>query len=274
MSESDGGWQLDEQGARAYEQTLVPALMDGWARDLLLRAPARSGQRVLDVACGTGIVARHAVRLVGADGEVVGVDLNPAMLAVASEVSGHEDAPITFREARADDLPFPDASFDIVLCQQGLQFFPDAPAALAEMARVTRTGGRLGLSTCRSIEHQPGYQALTAAVETHVGANAADIIRSPYAAGDTDQLRAWCEDAGLDEVRVHISVSTFRAPDVDAFLRAETASSPLGDVVEALDDDVRDGLLEDLAERLAPHRDDTGIVFPFESVTVTAIRSA
>lgn len=95
-------------------------------------ARPRPGERVLDVACATGIVARHTAPGVGADGAVVGVDINPEMLAVARERSASENIPVDWREADAMELPFADESFDLALCQQGLQFFADPRVAMKE----------------------------------------------------------------------------------------------------------------------------------------------
>lgn len=264
------GWQLTPRGAAAYERNLVPVFFDAWATDLVDAVDLRPRQRVLDVACGTGIVARHAARRVGHDGEVTGVDAIPAMLSVARDAGSALDLHIRWEQASADDLPFPDGSFDVVLCQQGLQFFPDRPAALAEIRRVTRPDGRLGLSTCRSVEHQPGYAALIDTLTRHVGVQAGQVVASPFSLGDPDEVRALVTKAGLRDVHVRIAVWSIRFPSADALLRAETVSSPLGDLLDQLDPDVRDALVDDLARALSPHTDDHGVVFPFQTIVVTA----
>lgn len=272
MSQRVSGWQLDEQGAWNYERNLVPAFTDPWAADLVQAVGLAPGERVLDVGCGTGIVARHAAARVGSGGEVTGIDVNPAMLAVAGEVTADLDPPIVWKEAAADDLPFADASFDAVLCQQAVQFFPDVPAALAEMHRVLAPGGRLGVSTCRSIDHQPGYAALAEVVTRHAGVEAGEIIRSPYALGEPSRLRALVAAAGFDHVRTRLDFTTFRAPSPQALLQAESSSSPLGDLVAQLDRDVLDRLLADLGVALAGYTDDEGVTFPFATVVTTAVR--
>lgn len=266
------GWQLDDAGAAAYEQHLVPAVFDPWAVDLVSAVDIAPSARVLDVACGTGIVARHVAGRLGPEGEVTGVDVNPAMLGVARERAAGSEVEIRFEEAAAEQLPFPDASVDVVLCQQALQFFADRPAALAEMSRVLRPGGRLGLSTCRSVEHQPGYGALIDVLTRHVGVQAAAVIRSPYALGEIGDLRTLLDGAGLTAAAVRIAVWPARFPSAEGMLTAEMMSSPLGDLIRGLDDDVRSALLEDLADRLEPHTDDEGVIFPFETLVATAIR--
>ncbi len=261
------GWQLEEDSATAYERFLVPLLFDTSARDLVDRLQVRSGDRVLDVACGTGAVARHAAER--AD-EVVAVDLNPGMLAAAKEAVPHPS--IRWQEASADALPLSDGSVDIVCCQQGLQFFGDRSAALAEMHRVTAPDGRLGLSVCRPLEHQPGYQPLVDGLRRHVGQAAAEGMASPFGFGDRDEVVALVRAAGFRDVEVRIVIWPLRASSPEAFLRGETASSPLGGVIADLDDEVIDALIADISEGLAPHTDDAGISFPIETLVVTAGR--
>jgi SAM-dependent methyltransferase len=269
---SEAGWQLDEAGATAYEQTLVPAMLRPWAEDLVAAVGPRPGQRVLDVACGTGIVARTAARDVGSTGKVTGVDLNPAMLAVARRVSVGTSPGIRYEQGAADALPLPDGSADVVFCQQGLQFVPDPAAALAELYRVCVPGGRLGVATCRSLSHQPGYRLLVDVLARRLGEEAAAVVASPYRLGELDRLRALAAGAGFTGMHARIVVSTVRVPSAEALLRAETASSPLGDVVERLDRSGAAALVAELGTVLAPHTDDEGVVFPFETVVLTADR--
>ncbi|NEK58774.1 methyltransferase domain-containing protein [Geodermatophilus sabuli] len=269
---SDAGWQVDEAGATAYEETLVPALLAPWAEDLVAAAGPRRGQRVVDVACGTGIVARTAARVVGSAGAITGVDLNPAMLAVARRVSAGTVPEIRYEVGAADALPLPDGTADVVFCQQGLQFFPDPAAALAEFHRVGVPGGRLGVSTCRSLSHQPGYRLLVDVLARHLGQAAAVVVASPYALGELDRLHALVAGAGFTRVHARIVVSTVRVPSAEALLRGETASSPLGDVVGRLDRSAAGALVADLGAALTPHTDDDGVVFPFETAVVSANR--
>ena len=131
-----GQWQVAGNAAETYERALVPAVFAAWAPLIVALADPRPGERVLDVACGTGVVARLAAQRVGRAGNVVGLDLNPGMLAVAASSAANEpptSAPITWQEASATKIPLPEAAIDIVYCQLGLQFFPDRPAALREM---------------------------------------------------------------------------------------------------------------------------------------------
>jgi len=131
------GWQLTGSAPEAYERYIVEAFMLGWAQDLVEAAGVKSGDRVLDVACGTGVVARFSANSVGPNGQVVGLDLNAGMLAKARQLQqASGDLAVDWQEGNAGAIRFPDAAFDVVLCQQGLQFFPDKMGPLREMRRV------------------------------------------------------------------------------------------------------------------------------------------
>jgi ubiquinone/menaquinone biosynthesis C-methylase UbiE len=157
-------WQMDASAPELYERYLVPAITSVWATDLLDRVGPRRGESVLDIACGTGVVARLAEQR-GHDGRLVGIDLNTAMLAVARAKS----ATVDWVEGSALDLPFDANSFDVVLCQLGLQFFPDRPLALREMVRVLKSGGRAGLSVYSAIERMPAAHAFVQALDKYLG---------------------------------------------------------------------------------------------------------
>ena len=159
----DEHWQLEGSAAELYQRYVVPAITTRWAEDLVHRAQPRAGEAVLDVACGTGVVARLAAKAV-ARGQVTGLDLNAGMLAVARGMPS-QGAPINWIEGSALDLPFPPDSFDVVLCQLGLQFFPDQERAFREMRRVLRNSGRAALSVYSPIERTPGAYAFVLALD-------------------------------------------------------------------------------------------------------------
>ena len=133
---NQGHWQLEGSAAELYQRYLVPAITTKWAEDLVGRAQLSAGEAVLDIACGTGVVARSAAKKLG-HGHVTGLDLNAGMLAVAHGVPSEGD-PIVWVEGSALDLPFPSDTFDVALCQLGLQFFPDQVRALREMRAFSK----------------------------------------------------------------------------------------------------------------------------------------
>ena len=206
MSETPDGPGLFDPGAPGatqfasdYEEQMVPAVFGPWAEDLVDRLDVRSGERALDVACGTGAVTRVLAGRVGPQGQVVGVDLNPAMLAVAQSLG---PAGVEFREANATQLPFGDAEFDLAVCQQGLQFVPEPDRAVREMARVLRPGGRLGVACWDGIADNPAAASILAAAEA-VGWNegAAGYARA-FSLGDPDRLGSLLSAAGFEGLRI------------------------------------------------------------------------
>jgi len=264
------GWQLEGNAADAYEAYLVPAIFDSLTQRLLHLAKVGRGQKVLDVACGTGVVSRAATRKVGDTGEVAGVDLNPDMLAAAKRAADARGLFIDFRQADVAALPFEDDHFDVALCQEAVQFFPDPSAALSEMRRVTAPGGTVAFSVFRSLSHHPVYDRLAALLGEHVGAEAEAMMASPFSFGGPEKIRALADAAGLEDVTVRFVVNEERFPSVEEFLRQEAASSPLAGPLSRLDDERTEALLDELHEVLTPHLDDCGLVFHNETQVVTA----
>jgi ubiquinone/menaquinone biosynthesis C-methylase UbiE len=213
---------LRGSAAEIYERHSVPRFGLMWARDLVsLVAPIR-GDRILDVACGTGAVTRLAAEAVAPSGRVVGLDVDAAMLAVGRTVVFRPN--VVWLEAEALSLPFDRSVFDLVFCQQGLQFFSDRLQALREMRRVLRSGGRLGVSCWRAAEDSPPYAAIQRALERRLGPSRASLPR--FALGDGVRLQALIEEAGFHEVRVHRRTMVVEWPSTDLFVRAITAGAP------------------------------------------------
>lgn len=264
------GWQLEGNAADAYEAYLVPAIFDSLTQRLLDFAQVGGGQKVLDVACGTGVVSRAAARKVGDTGEVAGVDLNPDMLAAAKRAADARGLFIDFRQADAGALPFEDDHFDVALCQEAVQFFPDPSAALSEMRRVTDPGGTVAFSVFRSLSHHPVYDRFAALLGEHVGAEAETMMASPFSFGGPETIRALANAAGLEDVTVRFVVNEERFPSVEEFLRQEAASSPLAVALAQLTDEPTEALLAALRDELRPHLDDCGLVFHNETQVVTA----
>jgi ubiquinone/menaquinone biosynthesis C-methylase UbiE len=197
--------------AQNYEKNVVTYTTAPFAAILLEYAKPQPGEQVLDVACGTGIVARQTASRVGGSGTIVGVDLNPAMLAVARSLPAPEGASIDWREGSALALPLPDETFDLVLCQAGLQFLPDRHKALREMFRVLRTGGRAAISVWRSIEHNPAGKIIWEAIARHLNTTVL-AINPAMSLGDRNVLRSLLESAGFAEVTIVARSYTVRQP--------------------------------------------------------------
>jgi SAM-dependent methyltransferase len=265
-TEPSESFQVPLEVAEAYETAFVPAFFAQWAPLLCDAAGVASGQRVLDVACGTGIVARTAAARVAPDGTVVGVDLNEAMLTVARRVRPD----IEFRQSDASALPAADAEFDAVLCQMALMFFPDRAGALREMARVAAPGATVALLVPGALEHQDSFSRFVDVAVRHAGPDARSLLTAYFVCGDLDELTALVGSAGLDVLTARTEVGTYRAPSVDAFVTTEVESTPL---VQRMTDEVYGLIRADAHDVLAPFTTADGRVeAPFEANLVVARR--
>src|SRR2546425_693654 len=262
-------WQLGGNAPEMYERHIVPALFTPWAQSLVATAALRAGERVLDVACGTGVVARLAAQRVGNTGKVVGLDLNAGMLAVARKL-GSRGATVEWHEASALAMPLPDATFDVALCQQGLQFFPDRSLALREMRRVLAPRGRLVLSVWRSIEYSAGHKALATALERHVTPEAAAVMRAPFALDDPDELRALVTAAGFRDVEVDAATEKVRFPSVEDYPLQQAGATPVAPFVAKASDAARTALVRDVCEALAPYVTGKEVAWPIQAHVVRA----
>lgn len=204
--------------SESFEKYIVPSLFGPWARKLIQLADPRPGERVLDVACGTGIVARQVARSTGARGFVVGLDFNPNMIRVARAAAAADGLTIEFRQGRAEAMPFPSASFNLVTCQFGLMLFDDPRAALREMRRVLRPGGRVVLSTWQAMERHPFYKLLHEVRTRRLGISGVEQV---YSLADPDELQRMMTGAGLQEVEVHPASLTARFAEPQEFLTWE-----------------------------------------------------
>ncbi len=258
-------WQIEGNAPEAYERYLVPAFFASWAEELVHRADIKEGEQILDAACGTGIVARTAALHNGNGSTISGIDVNEQMLSVARNVSSKLNVKIEWQQGDAAALPYPDRSFDVVFCQQGLQFVPDPSAVLREMYRVLAPGGRLALNVLRPLEHNPVYKPLSKALERHAGEEAGAMMRSPFPSWSIEQLRDLITDAKFEKVNITSVIKQVRFPSAEEFLRQEASSSPLAGPIAELDIDSRQALLSELEESLRDYTDDEGVVFPMET---------
>jgi ubiquinone/menaquinone biosynthesis C-methylase UbiE len=263
-------WQMDAGTPELFERYLVPAITSVWANDLLDRVAPRRGESLLDIACGTGIVARLAEQR-GYVGRLVGIDLNTAMLAVARARS----AVIEWVEGSALDLPFEANTFDVVLCQQGLQFFPDGPLALKEMVRVLKPGGRAGLNVYSAIERTPAALAFVQALDKLLGPESSRTKRSEHLSCDAQEVGTWAKQAGFGVVDVVTVAKQITFPSMLDYVRFQLTATPMAALLKEKDTAERERLIGSIAgdatSRLAPSMLSGGrLVFPQESFVVTA----
>ena len=246
-------FQIPLEAAELYEAKFVPALFAEWAPRLTEIAAVKPGDAVLDVACGTGIVARTVAGIVGSDGRVVGVDLNEAMLTVAARVRPD----LEWHQGDVARLPFGDGEFDAALCQMALMFFPDPTRALSEMRRVVTPGGIVAVCVPASLDAQPAYGPLVEMVALHAGPEAISLLSTYWSCGDLDALTALIESAGLrvDVARTTTGVARFASPE--EMVATEVESTPL---IERISDDVYARIRSEARDVLAPYVTATGTV--------------
>jgi ubiquinone/menaquinone biosynthesis C-methylase UbiE len=229
--------------AENYQRYFVPAVAAPVAEDLLETASLRPGERVLDVACGTGVVTRLAAKHVGPAGRVAGLDVNPGMLAVARSESPAGDS-IDWYEASAESMPLRDEAFDVVLCQMGLQFVPDKPAALREMQRVLTSEGRIYVTLPGP--RPPIFKIMAEALARHLGPKAASFVDLVFSMHDAARLTELLRSAGFREVGVQAKPKELRLPPPKDFLWQYIHSTPLAAALAQADSQKLDALERDV----------------------------
>lgn len=255
-------FQVQSNAAERYERWVVPFVVGPWVPGLLDLAALRPGERVLDVATGTGVVARLAVRQVSPGGTVTGLDLNEAMLAEARRLRLPPGLTVTWHQGSALALPFIDGTYDVVLCQQGLQVFPDRAKGLGEMRRVLRSGGRVAVSVWTG--PSPYFAAMREGLARYVSPDAAISGAAAFSLGDAAQLQELLTGSGFREVVVHHVRMTLRLPAPEDFLLRHLSAVPAADLVAAAGADVHAALVTHMTEATRPYVDGYGLAVPQE----------
>ncbi len=210
--------------AEMYEYYFVPAMFLPWATVLLHHAALQPRERVLDVACGTGIVARQAAPLVGEEGHVSALDMNQTMLDVARGVPSPLGAKINWQEGDAMRMPFADSTFDVVLCQHGLPFIPNRESAVNEMRRVLAPDGRVLVMVLQSLALHPAFEALMESVARHLSLPVS-AVATPFAMSDVNELRNLFLMAGFNKVDILSESTVARFAEPSRFVQLAVISS-------------------------------------------------
>jgi SAM-dependent methyltransferase len=266
---SDADLQSQIAAAQAYEEFFVPALFGEWAGRVATVAGIQPGHHVLDIACGTGVLAREAASRVGPTGFVVGLDPNPGMLAVAARRAPR----IEWRRGTAETLSDPDHRFDAVVSQFGLMFFTDRRQALVQMIRVLKPGGHLAVAVWASLDSAPAYAAEVELVERLAGPRAGEALRAPFALGDRRDLAQLVDGLGLSDVTIAAHPGTARFPSIRFMVEADLRGwLPLMGV--ALTEEQIQTILEQAERALAGYVTPAGTtVFELAANVVSATRT-
>lgn len=226
--------------ARSYQELLVPAMFEDCANRVLDAAEPDLGDRILDVACGTGVLARAVADRVGPQGKVVGLDMNPGMLTVAEDLAPELD----WRQGTAEELPFGNQSFDVVACQLSLMFFEDKRSAIQEMRRVLKSGGRLVVTVFDSVDQIPAYERLIDIYDAVSDEDVAEFLRAPFSLSAPDDLRTLFSEGGFTSPHVSTQELDASFPDVQTLVHADVKGwFPLAGI------ELADGQMEDVIRR-------------------------
>lgn len=267
MQDAYDGKRYGKSPAENYQKYFVPVIGRPVAAALIEAAKLQPGEQVLDVACGTGIVARLASEAVGPDGGVTGLDANPGMIAVARSSTG-EDLDIDWVESPAEDMPFEDDSFDVALCSMGLQFFGDREAGLREMHRVLGAEGRAVLSLPGPIPAV--FEVFEKALGRHVSPEVAAFAAAVFSLHDADEIDALVRNAGFDDVHIESAVGSLTVPPPKEFLWQYVHSTPLAEPIGAADADARAALEREVCEGWRRFVQDEQLVIDVRMTTVRA----
>jgi len=252
---------------------LVPAVFDPLASQVIDAIQPQPATRVLDVACGTGILARRLASAIGPTGNVTGLDLSPAMIDIARNAAEREALSIDWHVGRAESLPFPDGSFDIVTCQQGLQFASDKAAAASELCRVLTDGASVAVCVWQALDKHPVYAALHAAVQHVLNT---PVMATPFSLGEPE-LRRLLNDAGFVDVVITPVTITASFPDAERYveLQIEGASAALPQLQQlgaAGRSEVIAGIRAEMEEQIRDRTVDGGLRFPLHAHLAQAHR--
>ena len=261
--------ELIEAG-RGYEKLFVPALFKSWTKHIIEGADIQEGSHVLDIACGSGILARDALSRIGSDGKVVAVDPAPGMLATAREI----EPSIDWILCSAEELELNDETFDCVISQFGMMFFQDRQKSADEMFRVLKPGGSLVIAVWNSIQQNPAYADIISVLQEQVGTAAADALRLPYCLGNSDDVTAVLDNSGFTNIIVETKVESAQFPSSRHMVEAELRGwLPLFDI--HLNDTEISNILVESDKTLSKYAKPSGeAVFPTSAHVITAKKLA
>ncbi len=262
------GWQLSDDGPGAYEKYIVPAYTGAWAEELVKRADLHGNEKVLDVACGTGLVARCAAGGLHNCNLIYGIDVNEVMINKAREIERN----INWQNCDVTDMPFADNYFNVVFCQQGLQYFSDPSLSLKQMHRVLVEKGRILLSVWRPIQYSPFYDSLCKVLGAYLDGKAASMLSAAFNFGDSKQLKTLFENAGFSTVNINIVIKQMCCSPFDEFIAGGMMATPFYKNIQEMPAEKREAMFLDIYNSNQDYVDDNGLTAPTESYVVHAIK--
>ncbi len=251
-------FQLVGNGPQIYEEVMVPLWFGRWADELVDVLSLRTSERVLDVACGTGVTTRIAKQKVGTSGRVDGLDINAPMLATAIDLA--QDLDINWIERDVCDSGLASETYDVILSQHGYHYFPDQPAALREFHRLLKRGGRLGFSIWDG--HSAYTQALCAAVERHISPEISAKQRAQRQTPSAADLKEKVTHAGFSDVSVLRQELLIDVPKPSEFVPLHLASMPIAEAFLTLSQNAQADLVDDVARALGDFVQDDRLIYP------------
>ncbi|MBV8222970.1 MAG: methyltransferase domain-containing protein [Candidatus Eremiobacteraeota bacterium] len=252
-----------------YDRYLVPLIFQPYAEDLVARVRPAPKMRVLELACGTGVVTQLLAKRLDAHSRLVASDLNPAMIEIAREKASSDDR-ITWEKIDATDLPFGDATFDEVVCQFGVMFFPDRPRALAQARRVLRSGGRILFNTWDRLANCPVFAEADREIRACFPDDPPRFYDIPFGLYDQEAVKALVRDAGFRDVEIHnVRLSGVHEKPVE-IATGIIRGGPFATEIEQRGGDVEEVVVR-TARRLATKYGDDPIASPMSAFITMAI---
>lgn len=261
-------FQLQGSASKIYEEQKVPAIFRPLAEATLKQFTISPDDSVLDVACGTGVLARVVREMAGPSVRVAGVDLNAGMIETAREITGGMEPPIRWEVASAAEMPFADGEFSALLCQQGIQFFPDDQTAVEEMRRVLKPGGRLGITVWAGVS--PFFQALADAIERHVSPEAAKQSLAPFSYDGATRLPPILEEARFESISVLPVTIDRTIGDPAADIEKEILGNPVGPKVADKGPGTMAAIVGEVIDACASYRQNNSLIVPQTASLITA----